>query len=98
MAGHTTKFEHDSMRRMTKRIDALLRQTQYEYCKCGALEKVTDALGQKRLDPLRRRRVARALSERRRLTFFPGWGRAGCRCAPRGRARLRISSTLRARR
>ncbi|MFQ3168438.1 MAG: hypothetical protein ACI8QI_000984 [Limisphaerales bacterium] len=46
MAGHTTKFEYGSMRRMTKRIDALLRQTQYEYCKCGALEKVTDALGQ----------------------------------------------------
>ena len=47
MAGHTAKFEYGSMRRMTKRIDALLRQTQYEYCKCGALEKVTDALGQK---------------------------------------------------
>ncbi|MBC8242846.1 MAG: hypothetical protein H8E20_00505 [Verrucomicrobia bacterium] len=47
MAGHVTEFEHDSMRRMTKRTDALLRQTEYEYCKCGALEKVTDALGQK---------------------------------------------------
>jgi len=44
--GHITKFEYDSMRRMTKRIDALTRQTEYEYCKCGALEKVTDALGQ----------------------------------------------------
>ena len=34
------------MRRMTKRIDALMRQTQCDYCKYGALEKVTDALGQ----------------------------------------------------
>ena len=31
---------------MTNRIDALMRQTQCEYCKCGALEKVTDVLGQ----------------------------------------------------
>jgi len=45
MAAHTTEFECDNMRCMTKRIDALLRQTQYEYCKRGGLEEMTAALG-----------------------------------------------------
>jgi RHS repeat-associated protein len=43
--GFTNGFTYDAMRRLTDRYDALGRQTHYEYCTCGALESVTEAVG-----------------------------------------------------
>jgi len=42
--GFTNSFGYDSMRRLTDVTNALGAVTHYEYCTCGSLESVTDAL------------------------------------------------------
>lgn len=42
--GRITQINHDAVRRVTSVIDPLLRQTTFAWCKCGALNSMTDAL------------------------------------------------------
>src|SRR6185312_4579503 len=44
-AGRQTAFEYNSIRQMTKRNDPLNRATLFQWCKCGALKSLTDAMG-----------------------------------------------------
>jgi YD repeat-containing protein len=44
-AGQKTSFEFNSVRQMTKRTDPLNRVTRFEWCKCGALRRLTDPMG-----------------------------------------------------
>jgi RHS repeat-associated protein len=44
-AGRKTTFAFNSMRQMTKRTDPLNRAILFEWCKCGALRRLTDPMG-----------------------------------------------------
>jgi RHS repeat-associated protein len=44
-AGRKTSFAFNSVRQMTKRTDPLNRALLFEWCKCGALRRLTDPLG-----------------------------------------------------
>ena len=44
-AGRQTIFEYNTIRQMTKHVDPLGRVSLYQWCKCGALRSVTDAMG-----------------------------------------------------
>jgi len=43
--GHWTRSTYDADRRLVAVSDALARLTQFQYCNCGALDKLIDALG-----------------------------------------------------
>jgi RHS repeat-associated protein len=44
-AGRQTLLEHDSIRQLTKRTDALGRVTLFQWCSCGDIKSLTDAMG-----------------------------------------------------
>jgi RHS repeat-associated protein len=44
-AGRQTFFDHDNMRHLTKKTDPLGRITLFEWCRCGSLKSLTDAMG-----------------------------------------------------
>jgi RHS repeat-associated protein len=44
-AGRTTVFEYDAMRQLAKRTDPLNRITRFDWCRCGQIKSLTDALG-----------------------------------------------------
>jgi RHS repeat-associated protein len=44
-AGRIMSFEFNQVQQMTKRTDALNRVTFFEWCKCGALRRLTDPMG-----------------------------------------------------
>lgn len=46
-ASRQTVLEYDNMRQVTKQTDSLGRVTRYEWCSCGGLGSLTDAMGRK---------------------------------------------------
>jgi RHS repeat-associated protein len=44
-AGRQTLLEYDALGEMTKRTDPLSRVTQFQWCRCGSIKSLTDAMG-----------------------------------------------------